>query len=483
MEFRSVEDLFCTVCHDVFENPVLLPCSHSFCKDCIKSWWLTKRLHECPVCKSVARTRFQPRNLALRNLCESFLLAQRARAGFESFCNLHFEKLKLFCLDDEQPACVVCRDSQTHANHRFRPVDEFAKERKEEIRLMTVPLRSRLEKLKKLKGNCDETAGHIEVQARNTERQIKEKFKELSQILQVEEKTRIAALRKEEKLKSKRMREKTDSLSREISSLSDTIRVTEEELRAKDVSFLQNYKAAVERVQWRPLLDYIEIVPGALIDVAKHLVNLTYPACNKIKEMISYTPVVLDPNTAHPHLILSEDLTSVRFGRRQKLPKNPERIDYYRCVLGSEGFDSGTHSWDVEVKDTVEWLVGVAAESAHRRRDLRSGLWLIRFSYDKYSALYPPNNEFILQIKKRVERIRIHLDCNRKKLSFSDADSNRHIHTFRYPSTNKLFPYFSNGRRSPIKILPPTVSTQTPSKLIRAVIGIVVVFILIVMIM
>uniref|UniRef100_A0A3Q3IS07 RING-type domain-containing protein n=1 Tax=Monopterus albus TaxID=43700 RepID=A0A3Q3IS07_MONAL len=42
-------DLCCPVCQDVFKDPVVLSCSHSFCKDCLQSWWTEKGHRECPV--------------------------------------------------------------------------------------------------------------------------------------------------------------------------------------------------------------------------------------------------------------------------------------------------------------------------------------------------------------------------------------------------------------------------------------------------
>ncbi|NWT46694.1 TRI39 ligase, partial [Chroicocephalus maculipennis] len=47
--------------------------------------------------------------------------------------------------------------------------------------------------------------------------------------------------------------------------------------------------------------------------------------------------VTLDPDTAHPDLVLSEDLKSVRRGeRRRDLPDNPERFDYWPFVLACQ---------------------------------------------------------------------------------------------------------------------------------------------------
>ncbi|XP_031440598.1 zinc-binding protein A33-like [Clupea harengus] len=207
-----------------------------------------------------------------------------------------------------------------------------------------------------------------------------------------------------------------------------------------------------------------ERVSGALINVAKHLGNLKFRVWEKMQETVQYTPVTLDPNTASPRLILSEDLTSVRRGdERQQLPDNPERIDKYASVLGSEGFNSGTHCWDVEVGENTWWCVGVMTESLQRKGNISSmsGQWFMWYKDGKYGAQSTPQPLTLLTVKQKLQRIRVQLDWDRGKLSFSDPDNNTHLHTLTHTFTERVCPYFNDAcKLSPLRMLPVRASVK-----------------------
>ncbi|XP_060784637.1 E3 ubiquitin-protein ligase TRIM39-like [Neoarius graeffei] len=440
----SEEDFSCPVCGEIFKDPVVLHCSHSVCKVCLHQFWETKGSRECPVCRRQSPVHEPPINLALKNLCEIFLQERSPRSSSESeaVCSLHSEKLKLFCLDDQQLVCLVCRDSRKHTNHKLCTIDEAVTDCKEELTTALKHLQEKLKVFKDCKLNWSKTAEHIKIQAQHTKCQIKEEFAKLHRNLRDEETVRITALRDEEEQKSQMMKEKIEKLSKDISSLSDTIKAIEEEMRAEDISLLQNYKDIVKRAQCT--LQHPEELSGALIHVAKHLANLQFRVWEKMHDTVQYTLVTLDPNTVHPELIVSDDLTSVRLSdEEQILPDNPERFDSYWCILGSEGFNSGTHCWDVEVGDCTYWIVGVMTASVQRKGDIfsRNGIWYVGYYDGEYSARSTPQSVTLLSVAQKLQRIRVKLDWERGKLSFADPLTNAHLHTFSHTFTDKLLPF------------------------------------------
>ncbi|XP_050983434.1 nuclear factor 7, brain [Labeo rohita] len=458
MDSKSVEELSCPVCCEIFKNPVILSCSHSICKKCLQQFWKTRTTQECPVCRKRSSREEPPCNLALKNLCDSLIKEQNESrsSGSEEICSLHSEKLKLFCLEDKQPACLVCRDSEKHVNHTFRPISEVLSPHKEELNTALTSLQNKLKHAEEMKEECDETVQHIKSQAEHTERQIKEEFEKLHQFLRDEEEATITALREEEEQKNQMMKEKLEEMNRHISALSHTIKDTEEMMKANDVCFLKNFNITMGRVQISQ--PDPQMSSGALIHVSHYLSNLPFRVWKKMQETVQHTPLTLDPNTAHPCLSLSTDLTSISNSNvYQDLPKNPERFDYYPCVLGSEGFNSGTHCWDVEVGDNTYWNVGITTASNQRKGDVffNTNVWRVQYTKSKYSSQSLEQSLTYLTVKEKLQRVRVHLDYDRGKVSFSDPLTNICLCTFTTAFTETVFPFVYNLCKTfPLKILP-----------------------------
>ncbi|XP_031714410.1 tripartite motif-containing protein 35-like [Anarrhichthys ocellatus] len=443
------DELSCPICHDIFRDPILLRCSHSFCNVCVQKWWGTKLNRPCPICKTVSFTKVPPRNLVLKNLCEAFLL--EVESGL--VCRLHAEPLKLFCLDHRAPVCVVCRDSRLHTNHRFTPVDEAAESYRDDLREYVGQSREKVKLFTDVKLELEKLDDAIHSKAWGTEMIIIQEFSVLQDFLNLEKELRIHALKEEETRKRHVIKEKIAGLTGEVIALESTIKTIEDGLRDDDTSLLLNVNA-LTRAAERPLPDDPERVTVARIDVAKHLGNMTFNVWCKMKQIVSYTPVILNPDTAHPELLLSEGLTRARCRPQPPLDATPERIEGHRSVLGSEGFTSGSHCWDVEVGSNRVWALGVMAPDAQKTGNITSGLWMVRFCKGKLSAFSPSCQVSVLPLKKPLKRVRVQLDWDRGTLSVLDRDTNALIHTFTHTFTDRLFPYINTWDTHPMKILP-----------------------------
>ncbi|XP_071368554.1 nuclear factor 7, ovary-like isoform X1 [Centroberyx affinis] len=459
-------DLSCPICCDIFKDPVVLKCSHSFCAACLQQYWAPRgQSHDCPLCRTESLD--EPvASLTLKNLCDSYVqdgggLQVPAETG-ELYCDpgemcpLHGEKLKLFCLLDKEPICVVCHTSRKHKQHDCCPVSEAIVDVKEEMKSALSSLQTRREAYDKIKKNYEDTVAHIQVQARFVERRTREEFEKLQRFLKAEEEARMEALKKEEEQKSRTMRQMIEQISRNITSVSDSIRAIEEEMALEDISLLHKCKKTMTRNKHPDMVPVM--APGALIDVAKYLGSLKYTVWARMQKIITYTPVTLDPNTAAPWLQLSEDLTSVSDSdEKQKLPDNPERFDPDTGVLAHQGFTSGKHVWDVEVGENTAWVLGVAKESVQRKEKvssvLKNGYLSVYFYHKMYFAGTSPLTR--LNLKRQPQRIRVQLDCDKGRISFYDPLDNTHIYTFKHAFTEKVFPYFWLGcKQCPLKIEP-----------------------------
>uniref|UniRef100_A0A8D2KS18 Zinc finger protein RFP n=1 Tax=Varanus komodoensis TaxID=61221 RepID=A0A8D2KS18_VARKO len=183
------------------------------------------------------------------------------------------------------------------------------------------------------------------------------------------------------------------------------------------------------------------------------LIFLLIPS--KLLFLVSAVNFTLDPNTANPFLILSDDLKSVRRGSKyQVLPDNPERFDIMMSVLGREIFTSGRHWWEVEVEENLgRWAVGVARESVRRKGVVRispdEGFWAVGKSFRDSSSpcqilAFTSPKPLPLTLRRKLRKIRVFLDYEEDRVEFFDVDSDDLIFTFHSASFSgeKILPFF-----------------------------------------
>ncbi|XP_053902626.1 zinc finger protein RFP-like [Malaclemys terrapin pileata] len=445
------EEATCPVCLEYFTEPVTLECGHNFCRACISQCWEGfDTAVSCPQCRETVQQRNLRPNRQLANVVEITKRLSLQAARGDRVCGEHQEALKLFCEEDQTSICVVCNRSRAHHAHKVVPIQEAAQEYKEKIQAHLQTLREEREKLLGFKVTGEQRSQEYLKQTETVRQKIVSEFQELRQFLEEQERLLLAGLDKLDKEILKKQNENVTKLSKQISRLSELISEMEGKCQKPVSEFLQDVRSTLSRCEKGKFQQPEEIFPELekrLGDLSKKTVALmetlrkfkdTLPSALETRRGESLRAhrqanVTLDPDTAHPKLVLSEDRKTVRRGDTwQRLPNNPERFDTVLCVLGCEGFTSGRHCWEVEVAGGGGWAVGVARESVGRKGGISRrpewGIWAVEQWGGQFRAL--TSTATPLPLSRFPSRIRVCLDCDRGQVTFIDAGDEAPIFTF-----------------------------------------------------
>uniref|UniRef100_A0A4W3HWY7 RING-type E3 ubiquitin transferase n=1 Tax=Callorhinchus milii TaxID=7868 RepID=A0A4W3HWY7_CALMI len=408
----SVEDdirsqFSCSICLDMFKDPVTTECEHDFCRPCITEYWDREETSICPLCRNFGFLLLVVLIFVIVLLWSLSPDASSLGSYSKDYdvCPHHKEKLKLFCEDDQELICLICRDSNKHKNHRVLPVNEAARYYK-----VTGDLN---ENHQILKSNYEENLTHLMVSA--TEQHIGKSFVHLHEFLRAEEERIMQELQTDAWQRFTVLQEVILQLAFESTSLAETIQTVAEDILQED-----------------PIL-------FLMLSFPVHSVPLAFPVPES---------VILDPETAHHSLILFDNQSSVVSGTGPNgAPTGPSRFLVHPFVLAKCGFSSGIHYWEVSVGNKPDWVLGIAKKSVNRKTAIQltpqNGLWALEKTSMYYLAHSQPRVLIFTGVKPK--KIGIYLDYESGQVCFYNADNMSFMYMFKDTFTETVYPLFSPG--------------------------------------
>ncbi|XP_051242373.1 E3 ubiquitin-protein ligase TRIM21-like [Dicentrarchus labrax] len=511
---RLFEDQFlCSICLDVFTNPVTTSCGHNFCKRCITIHWNLNVPWKCPMCKKLFNTRpelhintfisemvAQFREEAssssseqqvskpgevpcdvctgtklkalkscldcLTSYCETHLEPHLKASSLKRhrltdpvenlegrMCMKHNKPLELFCKSDQTYVCVLCTVLD-HKTHDVVPLTEECEEKKAEleaeIQQMIQERRLTIQQIKQ----------SFSVSTENADREKAKGVQVFTTLMQSVEgglNELIETIEKNQRTTQEQTEDLIKELEEEISELQKTSTDVEQVSLYEDhLNILQSFssvKAAPFTKDWTTVNIHPPSYEGTVVRAVEETLcaEMRKLLEAELKRVQQYAvDVTLDPDTAHPCLILSADGKQVNPGDvKINLPDNPKRFSINPCVLGQQSFSSGRFYYEVEVKGKTEWDLGVARESVNRKDNIplspEDGYWTIWLRKRiKYKALNDP--PVCLFLTSKPKKMGVFVDYEEGLVSFYDVDDAALIYSFTGCSfTEKLYPYFNPG--------------------------------------
>ncbi|XP_067228600.1 E3 ubiquitin-protein ligase TRIM39-like isoform X4 [Chanodichthys erythropterus] len=483
------QELQCSICLEEFIDPVTTPCGHNFCRTCLSKCWTNRKISFCPLCKEEFSKRlnfkinstfgklvqhFNKLNQESKVFCDfcderkqkavkSCLTCQssycvshlelhlrvprlkkhtliNAVENLEDYiCQKHERPLEMFCRDDQTCVCLFCTEGE-HRTHNTVPIEEESREKKTQTNIYQM-IQKRMKKIQEIKHS-------VKLRKRFQSEQLKMKKQAEDLIKLQQEITELKRSNTEVEKKITELKRSNTEVEKKITELEKRNTEVEQLLHTDDHLHVIQMYSSLYSILHTKNSDVDENSLKRVLTLLKKQLNekLTQTELKFVQKFA--VDVTLDPDTAHPDLILSDDGKQVSDGGIYKnVPENPKRFDTCVIVLAKQGFSSGRFYYEVQVKGKTDWDLGVARESINRKGKITltpdNGYWtMILRNENQYSAC---ENPFVsLSLKVKPEKVGVFVDYEEGLVSFYDVDSRSLIYSFTGQTfTDKLYPYFS----------------------------------------
>ncbi|XP_039906759.1 E3 ubiquitin-protein ligase TRIM39-like [Simochromis diagramma] len=517
--YLSEDQFLCSICLEVFTDPVTIPCGHNFCKTCITENWNISLCCQCPLCVKVFHSRPELCvNTILSEMVDMFKQStvkkngraeeQQAESGevscevcsetkmkavksclqcLTSYCRTHLEPhrrvtglkrhqlidpvknledrmckehnrpLELFCKTDRMPVCELCKQSN-HKGHLTIPLKTEYEQKKAEVEAREGKIHQMIRERQKKINNFRELLT-CSKEAAEREKTVSEQiFDSLIKCIEESRNQLDGVIEGMQKTTESQAQGFIKELEKEVSELRMNISELEQLSHTGDhLQFLQSLPS-LNPVP--PTKDWTEVTVHSSYEgiVKKAVAQLEQTLSKEMKKLHDdvelkrvqqyAVDVTLDPDTAHPNLVLSDDGKQVSScNKRQNFPETPKRCIYYANVLGKQGFSSGRFYYEVQVNEKTQWDLGVANESINRKEKKplcpKNGYWTIRLrNGNQYKAVVGPS--ICLSLQAEPQKVGVFVDYEEGLVSFYDVGAAALIYSFTGCNfTEKLYPLFS----------------------------------------
>ncbi|XP_075994048.1 tripartite motif-containing protein 16-like [Genypterus blacodes] len=293
----------------------------------------------------------------------------------ENICSLHHEVMKMFCRTDQQCICYLCPVDEHEGHHTVSAAVE-RKERQRELGESRQQVQQRIQDRQKDVKVLQQEVKDINQSADKAVRDSEENFSQLIRLMEKRSSDVKQQIRSQQKTEVSGAEELQEKLEQEITELRRKDAELQQLSHTEDhIQFLHNYPSLPHlsesthsaSINIRPLRHFEEVT-AAVSKVRDQLQDMLSEGWTKISLTltdldVSLSPaepktragflrysqeIIMDPNTAHTRLLLSEGNRKVTWmNKPQSYSDHPDRFTGCAQVLSTESL-TGRCYWEVE---------------------------------------------------------------------------------------------------------------------------------------